>query len=41
MPFFFRKAKHLQIPVAVLASNLLAAIAISNIYEAVLDDRDG
>jgi hypothetical protein len=35
---FFRKAEHLQIPVSALASNLLAAIAISDIYEAVLDD---
>jgi hypothetical protein len=37
---FFHKAEHLQIPVSVLASNLLAAIAISDIYEAVLDDTD-
>jgi hypothetical protein len=35
---FFRKAEHLQLPVSVLASNLLAAIATSDIYEAVLDD---
>jgi len=37
---FFRKAEHLQLPVSVLASNLLAAIATSNIYEAVLDDAE-
>ena len=37
---FHRKADDLQIPVSVLASRLLAAIADSNIYEAVLDDRD-
>jgi hypothetical protein len=37
---FHRKAEHLQMPVSVLASNLLTAIASSNIYEAVLDDED-
>ena len=37
---FHRKAEHLQVPVSILASNLLAAIAISNIYDAVLDDED-
>ena len=35
---FYRKAEHLRVPVSVLASNLLSAIATSNIYEAVLDD---
>ena len=35
---FHRKAEHLRLPVSVLAGNLLAAIAASNIYEAVLDD---
>jgi hypothetical protein len=35
---FHRKAENLRVPVSVLASNLLAAIAASNIYEAVLDD---
>jgi hypothetical protein len=37
---FHRKAEHLQVPVSILASNLLAAIATSNIYDAVLDDED-
>jgi hypothetical protein len=37
---FHRKAEQLQIPASVLASRLLAAIADSNIYEAVLDDTD-
>jgi hypothetical protein len=37
---FHRKAKHLQIPASVLARRLLAAIVVSNIYEAVLDDED-
>ena len=37
---FHRKAEHLQIPISILASNLLAAIATSNIYEAVLDDKE-
>jgi hypothetical protein len=37
---FHRKAEDLQIPASVLASRLLAAIIDSNIYEAVLDDRD-
>lgn len=37
---FHRKAEHLKMPVSNLASNLLAAIATSDIYEAVLDDKD-
>lgn len=37
---FQRKAERLKMPVSVLASNLLTAIASSNIYEAVLDDKD-
>lgn len=37
---FYRKAENLQISASGLASNLLAAIATSNIYEAVLDDED-
>jgi hypothetical protein len=37
---FHRKAEHLQISASVLASRLLAAIVDSNIYEAVLDDKD-
>jgi len=37
---FHRKAEDLQIPASLLASRLLAAIIDSNIYEAVLDDRD-
>src|SRR5215467_9135379 len=37
---FNRKAEDLQMPASVLASRLLAAIIDSNIYEAVLDDRD-
>ena len=37
---FHRKAEELQIPVSVLATKLLSAIVISNIYEAVLDDGD-
>ena len=36
---FHRKAEHLQMPVSILAGNLLAAITISDIYEAVLDDK--
>jgi hypothetical protein len=36
---FHRKAEHLRMPVSTLASNLLTAIASSNIYEAVLDDE--
>lgn len=35
---FRRRAERLEIPVSVLASNLLAATAASDIYEAVLDD---
>ena len=37
---FQRKAAHLRISPSVLASNLLAAITISDIFEAVLDDQD-
>ena len=37
---FHRKAAQLQISASVLASRLLAAIVVSNIYEAVLDDKD-
>ena len=37
---FHRKAEHLQISASVLASRLLEAIIVSNIYEAVLDDKD-
>jgi hypothetical protein len=37
---FYRKAENLQMSASGLASNLLAAIATSNIYEAVLDDKD-
>jgi len=37
---FHRKAEQLQIPASILASRLLAAIVDSNIYEAVLDDKD-
>jgi hypothetical protein len=37
---FHRKAEHLQISASVLASRLLEAIVVSNIYEAVLDDED-
>ena len=37
---FQRKATHLRISPSVLASNLLAAITISDIFEAVLDDQD-
>src|SRR3974377_2363499 len=37
---FQRKAEDLQITASVLASRLLAAIVASNIYEAVLDDKD-
>ena len=37
---FHRKAKELRIPASDLASKLLAAIVTSNIYEAVLDDKD-
>jgi len=35
---FHRKAEDLEIPASVLARRLLAAIVVSNIYEAVLDD---
>jgi hypothetical protein len=35
---FRRKAEDLRIPASVLARRLLAAIVVSNIYEAVLDD---
>ena len=37
---FHRKAEYLQISASVLASRLLEAIVVSNIYEAVLDDKD-
>ena len=37
---FHRKAEELRIPVSVLATKLLSAIVISNIYEAVLDDGE-
>jgi hypothetical protein len=37
---FHRKAENLQMSASGLASNLLAAIALSDIYEAVLDDKD-
>ena len=37
---FHRKAKQLQISASVLASRLLGAIVVSDIYDAVLDDRD-
>ncbi len=37
---FHRKAERLQMSPSALASNLLAAITISNIFEAVLDDNE-
>jgi len=37
---FHRKAKQLQISASVLASRLLEAIVVSDIYDAVLDDKD-
>ena len=37
---FHRKAERLQLSASMLASRLLEAIVISNIYEAVLDDKD-
>ena len=37
---FHHKAEDLQVTASVLASRLLAAIVVSNIYEAVLDDKD-
>jgi len=37
---FRRKAAELQMPASVLATKLLSAIVVSNIYEAVLDDED-
>ena len=37
---FRRKAEDLRIPASVLAKRLLAAIVVSNIYEAVLDDNN-
>ena len=37
---FHRKAAQLQISASVLASRLLEAIAVSDIYDAVLDDKD-
>jgi len=37
---FRRKAEGLQMTASVLASRLLEAIVVSNIYDAVLDDKD-
>jgi hypothetical protein len=37
---FHRKAEHLRMSPSVLAGNLLVAITLSNIFEAVLDDQD-
>jgi hypothetical protein len=37
---FRRKAEELQMPASALATKLLSAIVVSNIYEAVLDDED-
>jgi hypothetical protein len=37
---FNRKAEDLQVTASALASRLLAAIVVSNIYETVLDDKD-
>jgi hypothetical protein len=37
---FHLKAKQLQITASVLASRLLEAIVVSDIYDAVLDDKD-
>ncbi len=37
---FQHKAEHLRMSPSVLASNLLAAITISDIFAAVLDDQD-
>jgi hypothetical protein len=37
---FHRKAEHLRMSPSVLASNLLIAITLSNIFEAVLDEDD-
>jgi hypothetical protein len=37
---FRRKAEDLRIPASILARRLLAAIVVSNIYEAVLDDNN-
>jgi transcriptional regulator len=37
---FHRKAEQLQISASVLASRLLEAIVVSDIYDAVLDDKD-
>src|SRR6516225_3396054 len=36
---FQRKAEQLQLPASVLASRLLEAIVVSDLYEAVLDDE--
>ena len=36
---FQRKAEQLQLPASVLASRLLETIVVSDLYEAVLDDR--
>jgi hypothetical protein len=37
---FHRTAEHLEMSVSALAGKLLAAITTSNIYNAVLDDKD-
>jgi hypothetical protein len=37
---FQHKAEQLQLPASVLASRLLEAIVVSDLYEAVLDDED-
>jgi hypothetical protein len=37
---FRRKAEDLRIPAPILTRRLLAAIVVSNIYEAVLDDNN-
>jgi hypothetical protein len=37
---FHLKAKQLQISASMLASRLLEAIVVSDIYDAVLDDKD-
>jgi hypothetical protein len=37
---FHRKAEHLRMSPSALASNLIMAITLSNIFEAVLDEED-
>jgi len=37
---FYQKAENLQVSPSGLAKNLLVAIVTSNIYDAVLDDKD-